>query len=88
MSSRLKTRREIPVRVQYGEGPSIDIFLDLNLPNGRRVNVEDETGHVFTRYVARLDGIVSLLTSQDISLQNPDVMFQDIIHEGESETLS
>ncbi|MGI0085134.1 MAG: hypothetical protein ACREBQ_08635, partial [Nitrososphaerales archaeon] len=48
----------------------------------RKVEGKDETGHIFTRYFARLDGIISLLTSQDISQQNPEVMFQDIIYDG------
>ena len=43
---------------------------------------EDETGHSYVRYFARLAGRVSIAKNSGIYQQDPGVMFQEIIYDG------
>jgi hypothetical protein len=59
-----------------------DLWVDLVAEGTRRVEGEDETGHVFTRYFSRLDGVVNASGAPAIRQSDPGVMFQKIIYNG------
>jgi hypothetical protein len=48
----------------------------------KKVEGKDETGHLYTRYFAKLRGQISLAGVAEIYQQDPEVMFQDIIYDG------
>jgi len=50
--------------------------------NVRRKEGKDETGHSYARFFTSLKGQVSVPGSQEISTDNPEVMFQNIIYDG------
>lgn len=96
-------------------GPSLDVFLPLVLPNGRTISVEvdmgsdalilderfaeeldvdlaapdvrrvdgvDETGGAMTRWFTTLAGSIEPTGAPELAQQQPEVMFQRIIHDG------
>lgn len=80
-----------PIRVEVDLGTD-RLILDTGFAGRLGIELEDdavekvrggdETGHDFIRYFTKLLGEVSLTAAEDISQQDPDVMFQRIIHEG------
>ena len=58
-----------------------EVGVQLDDPSVRRLEGEDETGHRYTRYFARLDGVVSVADAPRISQDRPTAMFQPIVHE-------
>lgn len=56
--------------------------IDLEAPTTRSVEGSDETGHRFVRHFATLAGAVRLESAPNFSQPSPEVMFQDIIHDG------
>lgn len=82
-------RRVISVEVDTGsdtlilnESLAADTAIDLTSAETRRVQGTDETGHVYTRFFAKLRGEVSVSGGPSISQQDPQVMFQKIIYDG------
>jgi Aspartyl protease len=55
-------------------------FLDGD--GGRRVEATDETGHAYTRRFTRLAGRIHPTAAPHLAQDDPDVMFQRIIHDG------
>jgi hypothetical protein len=47
-----------------------------------RVDGTDETGHAYTRTFTRLSGSIHPTAAPEFAQENPDVMFQRIIHDG------
>ncbi|MGC2192514.1 MAG: retropepsin-like aspartic protease [Candidatus Dormiibacterota bacterium] len=56
--------------------------IDLAAESTRRVEGQDETGHAYTRYFAKLSGDVSVSGAPTIRQSDPEVMVQKIIHDG------
>jgi hypothetical protein len=54
----------------------------LEGPGVRIVEGTDETGHEYTRAFTRLPGPIFLTGSPELSQDDPDVIFQSIIHDG------
>jgi hypothetical protein len=81
--------RSIVVEVDMG---SDSLILDerfaaetgakLEGPGVRVVEGSDETGNVYTRTFTRLPGPIFLTGRAELSQNDPDVMFQSIIHDG------
>jgi hypothetical protein len=64
------------------EGLAGDLGVDLDAKSTRRVEGEDETGHMFARYFSRLHGVVNVTGAPAIRQSDPEVMFQKIIYDG------
>jgi hypothetical protein len=81
--------RSIDVEVDMG---SDSLILDerfaaetgarLDGPGVRVVEGTDETGHLYTRRFTRLSGGILLAGRRELAQDDPDVMFQSIIHDG------
>ncbi len=56
--------------------------VDLEAPAVRKVEGTDETGNKFVRYFTSLVGTLRAAEAPAVSQDDPDVMFQDIIHDG------
>lgn len=85
----LPNGKEASVEVDTGSQALIlnEKFMDelgvkANGPDVKRKDGKDETGHMYSRFFATLKGRVHLRQSQDISMNNPEVMFQKIIYDG------
>jgi predicted aspartyl protease len=59
-----------------------DAGIDLRSEAVRTVQATDETGHEFVRYFCELHGDVTVSGAPSITMTNPPVMFQKIIHDG------
>lgn len=80
-----------PIRVEVDMGSDC-LILDTRLASRLGVELEDggvrcvegrdETGHNYTRYFAKIDGVVRTTAAPAISQRDPDVMFQRIIYDG------
>lgn len=114
LARRAAAGTSVTVDVAY-DGCSTDLMLGVELPNGRRVSVEvdtgsdvlilserlagetgidlhgpgvdqvtaqDETGHEYVRYFAELRGPVQVSGAPSIRVSDPQVMFQQVIHDG------
>jgi hypothetical protein len=89
LALRLPGGREISAEVDAGSDQLIlnaalaaDAGVDLTGPSVRRVEGRDETGHSFARYFTTLRGDLSLAAAPQLRQADPDVMFQEIIHDG------
>jgi hypothetical protein len=81
--------RSISVEIDMG---SDELILDerfaeetgasLDGDGGRRVEATDETGHAYTRRFTRLAGRIYPTAAPHLAQDDPDVMFQRIIHDG------
>ena len=60
--------------------PAVGVRLDD--PTVRRVEGQDETGHAYLRCFTRLDGTIHVTGEPSVALDEPDVMFQEIIYDG------
>jgi Aspartyl protease len=85
----LPNSRSISVEVDTGsdvlilnERLAAEAGIDLQGQGIRRVEARDETGHDFVRYFTELNGDVTVSGAPSIRMTNPQVMFQDIIHDG------
>lgn len=58
------------------------VGVDLDAETVRRVDGRDETGHEYARYFTSLEGSINPTGAPEVSQADPDVMFQDIIHDG------
>jgi hypothetical protein len=58
------------------------VGIDLERPDIRVVRAADETGHEFVRYFTTLPGEVTVSGAPWVSVTDPAVMFQRIIHDG------
>jgi hypothetical protein len=54
----------------------------LESPTLKTVRGQDETGHPYLRYFSPLKGEFRLAEAPTVLQKNPDVMFQEIIHDG------
>jgi len=54
----------------------------LGGPDVRRVEGVDETGHAYTRTFTRLAGAIHPAAAPELAQDDPDVMFQSIVHDG------
>ncbi|MGH7642293.1 MAG: retropepsin-like aspartic protease [Candidatus Dormibacteria bacterium] len=59
-----------------------ELNIDLTAEGVRRVDGQDETGHVYRRYFTGLAGDVCVAEASAIRQRDPDVMFQEIIYDG------
>lgn len=81
--------RSISVEIDMG---SDELILDerfaeetgasLDGDEARRVEATDETGYAYTRWFTRLAGRIHPTTAPHLTQDDPDVMFQRIIHDG------
>ena len=81
--------RSISVEVDMG---SDQLILDerfaaetraaLDGDDVRRIEGEDETGHAYTRIFTRLSGAIHPTAAPELAQDDPEVMFQRIIHDG------
>jgi aspartyl protease len=60
--------------------PAVGVRLDD--PTVRRVEGQDETGHAYLRCFTRLDRTIHVTGEPSVALDEPDVMFQEIIYDG------
>lgn len=56
--------------------------IDLEGDGVKRVEGTDETGHSYVRYFTAIDGAVNPTAAPELSQRQPEVMFQQIIHDG------
>jgi hypothetical protein len=56
--------------------------IDLAAESTRKLTGQDETGHTYARYFASLPADVSLTAAPAFRQPHPQVMFQEIIHDG------
>ena len=76
--------RAIEVEVDMGSDALIldERFAELGASDVRRVEGTDETGHRYTRLFTTLRGRVHPTAAPGLGQDEPDVMFQSIIHDG------
>jgi len=81
--------RSISVEVDMGSDQLIlderfaaETGASLDGDGVRRVEGEDETGHPYTRTFTRLDGRIHPTAAPELAQDDPEVMFQEIIHDG------
>ena len=79
--------RSISVEVDMGSDALIldERFAEetgVSLDGGRLVEDTDETGHAYTRRFTRLTGSIYPTGAPQLAQDDPDVMFQRIIHDG------
>jgi hypothetical protein len=81
--------RTVEVEIDMGSDSLIlderlagDVGVDLHRDGVRRLDGHDETGHVYTRFFARLAGSVSATEAPSVAQTDPEVMFQRIIYDG------
>jgi len=81
--------REISVEVDMGSDSLIldesfakPLGVDLDAADVRRVEGVDETGNTYVRSFTRLTGAIHPADKPELAQQDPEVMFQRIIHEG------
>ena len=81
--------RSISVEIDMGSDELIlderfaeETGVSLDGDGGRRVEATDETGHAYTRRFTRLAGSIFPTAAPDLAQDDPDVMFQRIIHDG------
>jgi hypothetical protein len=58
------------------------VGVDLDADSVRKVEGFDETGNPYTRWFTSIEGAINPIGAESMRQENPDVMFQDIIHEG------
>jgi hypothetical protein len=58
------------------------VGVSLDDERVRRVDGRDETGHAYARYFTRLAGSVHPTGAPELAHDEPDVIFQRIIHDG------
>jgi predicted aspartyl protease len=56
--------------------------VDLEAEDTRKLTGQDETGHEYARYFTSLPGDISVAGAPTFRQQKPQVMFQEIIHDG------
>jgi hypothetical protein len=56
--------------------------VDLGAESTRKLSGQDETGHEYTRYFTALPGDISLTAAPAFRQRDPQVMIQEIIHDG------
>lgn len=56
--------------------------IDLAAEGTRKLSGQDETGHEYTRYFTTLPGDISLTPAPAFRQHDPQVWFQEIIHDG------
>jgi predicted aspartyl protease len=56
--------------------------VDLEAESTRKLSGQDETGHEYTRYFTALPGDISLTAAPAFRQRDPQVMIQEIIHDG------
>lgn len=80
-----------PISVEIDTGSDVlilderlatDAGIDLRGEGIRKVEATDETGHEFVRYFTELSGDLQVSGAPSIRTTNPEVMFQQIIHDG------
>jgi hypothetical protein len=59
-----------------------DAGADLQDAAIRKVEGADETGHQFVRYFTTLSGDISVTGAPQLRMTAPQVIFQEIIHDG------
>ncbi len=59
-----------------------EVGVDLESAEVRRVEGTDETGGSFTRYFTQLRGSVHPTGAPELAQEQPDAMFQSIVHDG------
>ena len=81
--------RSISVEVDMGSDQLIlderfaaETDASLDGAGVRRVEGEDETGHAYTRIFTRLSGAIHPTAAPELAQDDPEVMFQRIIHDG------
>ena len=81
--------RSISVEVDMGsdelildERFAVETGAPLESDGVRRVDGTDETGHDYTRRFTRLPGPIYPTAAPDLRQDDPDAMFQQIIHDG------
>ncbi len=85
----LPTGRRVRLEVDSGSDVLIlnsPLMEELNVPKDGEETKEfrgtDETGHNYVRYLSRLNGKISIFGREELSEQDPEVVFQDIIYDG------
>lgn len=56
--------------------------VELDGADVRRVSGSDETGHPYTRFFTRIAGTIHPTGAPGIAQHDPEVMFQQIVHDG------
>jgi hypothetical protein len=89
MSLTIPGGRSILVEVDMGsdclildERFAAEVGVDLDCHGVRRVEGVDETGNAYLRSFTRLDGNIHPTSAPALTMRDPDVVFQRIIHDG------
>ncbi len=84
----------LPLTLPDGTGVEVEVdmgsdclilderFLDLGGGEVRRVDGTDETGHRYTRRFTTLPGRIHPTAAPGLAMDDPEVMFQSIVHDG------
>ncbi len=85
----LPNGRTIEVEIDMGsdvlildESLAADVGVTLDDPRLRVVDGRDETGHAYTRRFGTIRGCIHPAGAPELAQEDPDVMFQRIIHDG------